>query len=172
MSVFFIFVSVISFCLKTHPGFRVDLPMAYNGTYASGAGAPPHGHDPMGEPPTQTHQYHQHQHSITPPSGSIGPTFRVTNYTSYSSANFTPPGQTTPIATIKGGQRQRLRRNLIGNNGNGNGNGNNGSGLIDNKRHGWNETYGQPHEAFFYVELVCNVWFFIEVIIRLIVSNH
>ncbi|KAH8250920.1 hypothetical protein KR038_005899 [Drosophila bunnanda] len=163
MSVFFIFVSVISFCLKTHPGFRVDLPTASNGTYAAGAGAPPHGHDPMGEPPAQTHQYHQHQHSITPPSGSIGPTFRVTNYTSYSSANFTPPGQTTPIATIKGGQRQRLRRNLIDGN---------GSSLIGGRRHGWNETYGQPHEAFFYVELVCNVWFFIEVIIRLIVSPN
>ncbi|SPP85876.1 blast:Potassium voltage-gated channel protein Shaw [Drosophila guanche] len=73
MSVFFIFVSVISFCLKTHPGFRVDLPLLRNN-----------------------------------------------------------------------GRRQ----------------------------HGWIETYGQPHEAFFYVELVCNVWFFIEVIIRLIVSPN
>ncbi|KAH8293298.1 hypothetical protein KR018_012345, partial [Drosophila ironensis] len=176
MSVFFIFVSVISFCLKTHPGFRVDLPTSPDGGVGHGPGAGPagglpHGHDPMGEPPPppQTHQYHQH--SITPPSGSIGPTFRVTNYTSYSSSNFTAPGQTTPIATIKGGQRQRLRRDV------------NGNGSILNefleqqllghngrRKHGWIETYGQPHEAFFYVELVCNVWFFIEVIIRLIVS--
>ncbi|KQS70372.1 uncharacterized protein Dere_GG24030, isoform C [Drosophila erecta] len=168
MSVFFIFVSVISFCLKTHPGFRVDLPAGAHDAHGPGAGGPPHGHDPMGEPP-QTHQYHQH--SITPPSGSIGPTFRVTNYTSYSSGNFTAPGQTTPIATIKGGQRQRLKRNtngsilnefieekLLGHNG--------------RRKHGWIETYGQPHEAFFYVELVCNVWFFIEVIIRLIVSPN
>lgn len=172
MSVFFIFVSVISFCLKTHPGFRVDLPTSVgsHGPGSGTAGGLPHGHDPMGEPPPppQTHQYHQH--SITPPSGSIGPTFRVTNYTSYSSSNFTAPGQATPIATIKGGQRQRLRREvngsslnefieqqLLGNNG--------------RRKHGWIETYGQPHEAFFYVELVCNVWFFIEVIIRLIVSS-
>lgn len=35
---------------------------------------------------------------------------------------------------------------------------------------GWQETYGQPHEAFFYVELVCNVWFFIELIIRFLVN--
>jgi len=166
MSVFFIFVSVISFCLKTHPGFRVDLPSSPDD--GTGAGGPPHGHDPLGEPP-QTHQYHQH--SITPPSGSIGPTFRVTNYTSYSSGNFTAPGQATPIATIKGGQRQRLKRNI------------NGSSLNEfieqkilgqngRRKHGWIETYGQPHEAFFYVELVCNVWFFIEVLIRLIVSNR
>ncbi|XP_039484314.1 potassium voltage-gated channel protein Shaw isoform X3 [Drosophila santomea] len=168
MSVFFIFVSVISFCLKTHPGFRVDLPSGVHDAHGPGAGGPPHGHDPMAEPP-QTHQYHQH--SITPPSGSIGPTFRVTNYTSYSSGNFTAPGQATPIATIKGGQRQRLKRNI------------NGSILNEfieekilghngRRKHGWIETYGQPHEAFFYVELVCNVWFFIEVIIRLIVSPN
>ncbi|KRJ97951.1 potassium voltage-gated channel protein Shaw isoform X3 [Drosophila yakuba] len=168
MSVFFIFVSVISFCLKTHPGFRVDLPSGVHDAHGPGTGGPPHGHDPMGEPP-QTHQYHQH--SITPPSGSIGPTFRVTNYTSYSSGNFTAPGQATPIATIKGGQRQRLKRNI------------NGSILNEfieekilghngRRKHGWIETYGQPHEAFFYVELVCNVWFFIEVIIRLIVSPN
>ncbi|BFF93671.1 potassium voltage-gated channel protein Shaw [Drosophila madeirensis] len=166
MSVFFIFVSVISFCLKTHPGFRVDLPVTHNGAHS---GSHPHGHDPLGEPPPQTtHQYHQH--SITPPSGSIGPTFRVTNYTSYSSGNFTA-AQATPIATIKGNQRQRLKRDL------------NASvinefiddQLLENngrRQHGWIETYGQPHEAFFYVELVCNVWFFIEVIIRLIVSPN
>ncbi|XP_017121010.1 LOW QUALITY PROTEIN: uncharacterized protein LOC108141908 [Drosophila elegans] len=170
MSVFFIFVSVISFCLKTHPGFRVDLPSGPDDhAHGPGAGVPPHGHDPMGEPPQTHHQYHQH--SITPPSGSIGPTFRVTNYTSYGSGNFTAPGQATPIATIKGGQRQRLKRNT------------NGSSLNEfieeqllghsgKRKHGWIETYGQPHEAFFYVELVCNVWFFIEVIIRLIVSPN
>ncbi|XP_034135262.1 potassium voltage-gated channel protein Shaw isoform X1 [Drosophila guanche] len=166
MSVFFIFVSVISFCLKTHPGFRVDLPVTHNGAHS---GSHPHGHDPLGEPPPQTtHQYHQH--SITPPSGSIGPTFRVTNYTSYSSGNFTA-GQATPIATIKGNQRQRLKRDL---------NASVINEFIDDqllrnngrRQHGWIETYGQPHEAFFYVELVCNVWFFIEVIIRLIVSPN
>ncbi|XP_015035311.2 potassium voltage-gated channel protein Shaw isoform X2 [Drosophila pseudoobscura] len=171
MSVFFIFVSVISFCLKTHPGFRVDLPVTHNGYGGhSGPGSShPHGHDPLGEPPPQTtHQYHQH--SITPPSGSIGPTFRVTNYTSYSSGNFTA-AQATPIASIKGNQRQRLKRDL-------NGSAINefiGDQLLGNngrRQHGWVETYGQPHEAFFYVELVCNVWFFIEVIIRLIVSPN
>ncbi|XP_032293866.1 potassium voltage-gated channel protein Shaw isoform X2 [Drosophila virilis] len=181
MSVFFIFVSVISFCLKTHPGFRVDLPTSYS------AGLPASGHDPLAPPipqqpvqqsqsqphhhSQQQQQYQYHQHSITPPSGSIGPTFRVTNYTSYSSGNLSA-AQATPIATIKGQQqRQRLKRDLntsslnefledklLGQNG--------------RRQHGWIETYGQPHKAFFYVELVCNVWFFIEVVIRLIVSPN
>lgn len=176
MSVFFIFVSVISFCLKTHPGFRVDLPTSYSGDPALS------GHDPLtppiGQQPTQQSapQQQYHQHSITPPSGSIGPTFRVTNYTSYSSSNLSA-AHATPIATIKGNllqqhqqHRQRLKRGvntsslnefieqkLLGHNG--------------RRQHGWIETYGQPHKAFFYVELVCNVWFFIEVVIRLIVSS-
>jgi len=170
MSVFFIFVSVISFCLKTHPGFRVDLPTSFNG------GMPPSGHDPLTAPINQhavqqSPQWQYHQHSITPPSGSIGPTFRVTNYTSYSSGNLSA-AQATPIATIKGSpQRQRLKRNL---------NGSSQNDFIEDKflghngrrQHGWVESsYGQPHKAFFYVELVCNVWFFIEVIIRLIVGS-
>lgn len=37
-------------------------------------------------------------------------------------------------------------------------------------RDGWQETYGQPHLAFFYVELVCNIWFIIELAVRLVVS--
>ncbi|XP_034097364.1 potassium voltage-gated channel protein Shaw isoform X2 [Drosophila albomicans] len=175
MSVFFIFVSVISFCLKTHPGFRVDLPTSYGGS--SDAGSTTSAHDPLTPPISQPPAHHQppqsqyHQHSITPPSGSIGPTFRVTNYTSYSSGNLSA-AQATSIATIKGNQqRQRLKRSL------------NASSLNDfieqkllghngRRQHGWVETYGQPHKAFFYVELVCNVWFFIEVIIRLIVSPN
>ncbi|KAH8274152.1 hypothetical protein KR044_012518, partial [Drosophila immigrans] len=174
MSVFFIFVSVISFCLKTHPGFRVDLPTSYGG---DDGGSTSSGPDPLTPPINQPPAHHQppqsqyHQHSITPPSGSIGPTFRVTNYTSYSSGNLSS-AQATSIATIKGNQqRQRLKRSL------------NASSLNDfieqkllghngRRQHGWVETYGQPHKAFFYVELVCNVWFFIEVIIRLIVSPN
>ncbi|KAH8418850.1 hypothetical protein KR222_004581, partial [Zaprionus bogoriensis] len=171
MSVFFIFVSVISFCLKTHPGFRVDLPTSYGGGGDAVGGSP--GPDPLAPPPPlsqapgqQGPQLHYHQPSITPPSGSIGPTFRVTNYTSYSSGNLSA-AQATPIAVIKGYlQRQRLKRDA------------NSSRLHDllghsgHRQHGWIETYGQPHKAFFYVELVCNVWFFIEVVIRLIVSPN
>uniref|UniRef100_A0AAG5D8H7 Ion transport domain-containing protein n=1 Tax=Anopheles atroparvus TaxID=41427 RepID=A0AAG5D8H7_ANOAO len=41
-----------------------------------------------------------------------------------------------------------------------------GASIVEN----WQETYGQPHEAFFYVELVCNVWFIIELTVRLVVS--
>ncbi|ALC44463.1 Shawl [Drosophila busckii] len=166
MSVFFIFVSVISFCLKTHPGFRVDLPTSYE----TGGGSLldpsiPHSASPHHHHQPQQHQYHQH--SITPPSGSIGPTFRVTNYTSYSIGNLSA-AQATPIVTIKGyQQQQRLKREIL-NASCSSGIDNNGAG----RQHGWVETYGQPHKAFFYVELVCNVWFFIEVIIRLIVSPN
>lgn len=32
--------------------------------------------------------------------------------------------------------------------------------------------YDQPHEAFFYVELLCNIWFIIEFTIRLLVSPN
>lgn len=35
----------------------------------------------------------------------------------------------------------------------------------------WQENYGQPHKAFFYVELVCNVWFTIELAVRSVVST-
>ncbi|XP_058120766.1 potassium voltage-gated channel protein Shaw-like [Anopheles ziemanni] len=44
--------------------------------------------------------------------------------------------------------------------------------ITTNGTAGWQETYGQPHEAFFYVELVCNVWFIIELTVRLVVSPN
>ena len=34
----------------------------------------------------------------------------------------------------------------------------------------WHPLWLEPHEAFFYVELVCNVWFTLEICIRFIVS--
>ncbi|XP_059616493.1 potassium voltage-gated channel protein Shaw-like [Phlebotomus argentipes] len=71
ISVFFICTSVISFCLKTHPGFRVEIP--------------------------------------------------------------------TPIA---------------------------------HANDGWQDSHGQPHLAFFYVELVCNVWFIIELAVRFVVAPN
>ncbi|XP_052892219.1 potassium voltage-gated channel protein Shaw-like [Anopheles moucheti] len=76
ISVFFICISVISFCLKTHPGLRVEIPAILNITNNGSLGALP------------------------------------------------------------------------------------------------DETYGQPHEAFFYVELVCNVWFIIELTVRLVVTPN
>lgn len=211
MSVFFIFVSVISFCLKTHPGFRVDFPATHTDHGSSSPSAVPH------TPPVNIPSIpHQHNMPPVPPSAHIATTVTAApgtrsgavgnmsppmhhgnggfggvnvssasgiNYTlahTFKVTNYTTPGSvgnvSQPIATfsLKGStigsttSRNRLKRSIR-----------NVKDLIkekllggvDHHGHGWHESYGQPHEAFFYVELVCNVWFFIEVLIRLIVSG-
>lgn len=105
-SVLFIMVSVISFCLKTHPGFRVEIPPIANDNGPSNITL-----DNL---------------SVT----TIPSTFTI---------------------------HQRNSRNRIS------------TRYSSYVGDGWQETYGQPHEAFFYVELVCNVWFFIELIVRFVV---
>lgn len=99
-SVVFIVVSVISFCLKTHPGFRVEIPAVESADSNLTAVYP----------------------TTTRPPRTSRPNRISTQYSSY-----------------------------VGD--------------------GWQETYGQPYEGFFYVELVCNVWFFVELIIRFVVSE-
>ncbi|XP_067620745.1 voltage-gated potassium channel KCNC3 [Eurosta solidaginis] len=210
MSVFFIFVSVISFCLKTHPGFRVDFPATHSEHGPSPSVAP---HTPTIHIPSIPH--HQHNMAQVPPSAHIAGSvtaapgtssraaanihqalhgsgtisvgggitsattsfnhtlahaFKVTNYTiTQSGANITQPIATFSLKGINT-KRNRLKRSILDTN---------VKDLIeknllgvDHHGHGWHESYGQPHEAFFYVELVCNVWFFIEVLIRLIVSPN
>lgn len=100
-SVVFIVVSVISFCLKTHPGFRVEIPAVESADSNLTTGL--------------------HYSTTTRPPRTSRPNRISTQYSSY-----------------------------VGD--------------------GWQETYGQPYEGFFYVELVCNVWFFVELIIRFVVS--
>ncbi|XP_036322380.1 uncharacterized protein LOC118736393 [Rhagoletis pomonella] len=209
MSVFFIFVSVISFCLKTHPGFRVDFPATHTDHAASPSAAPhtppvnipsiPHQHNMPPVPPSAhiastitaapgTHSSAVGSMGLSKQHGSVAGvggdvsnalgnnqtlafTLKVTNYTIPGNINNT----SQPIATfsLKGGtsKRHRLKRSILS--------GNVKDlierkllGAVDHHGHGWHESYGQPHEAFFYVELVCNVWFFIEVLIRLIVSPN
>lgn len=101
-SVVFIVVSVISFCLKTHPGFRVEIPAVESADSNLTAGL--------------------HYSTTTRAPRTSRPNRISTQYSSY-----------------------------VGD--------------------GWQETYGQPYEGFFYVELVCNVWFFVELIIRFVVSE-
>ncbi|XP_018785862.1 PREDICTED: potassium voltage-gated channel protein Shaw [Bactrocera latifrons] len=165
MSVFFIFVSVISFCLKTHPGFRVDFPATHT----------EHGPSPSAVPHTPSRTHSHHSDSGTGASGinyTLAHTFKVTNYTAPGNANTSQFIATFTLKGTGGGglsNRNRLKRSIR-----------NVKDLIqqkllggvDHHGHGWHESYGQPHEAFFYVELVCNVWFFIEVLIRLIVSPN
>ena len=177
MSVFFIFVSVISFCLKTHPGFRVDFTPTNIQPTASATNLPniPQHQNIM--PPTlnaSSYREFKGNSSISSSSNSnssssndglasgvtlLQPTFKVINYTSPLGGNYSS-SLATPIATFsleKTRRNERTRRE---------------SDDADDTSHahGWHQSFGQPHEAFFYVELVCNVWFFFEVIIRFIVS--
>lgn len=121
-SVLFIVASVISFCLKTHPGFRVEIPAVENATAAAA-------------------------HAIDQNVSHVGSAATM--------VAARPPTAATTITQLtprmRGANRISTRySSYVGD--------------------GWQETYGQPHEAFFYVELVCNVWFFVELIIRFVVS--
>lgn len=112
-------VSVISFCLKTHPGFRVEIPSS-NIDISNNMSA-----------------YH-HTTTLSP----------------------MPTTHTTTTTTIATAPTQRYMQKTDCN----------GRRYTSYAGDGWQNTYGQPHEAFFYVELVCNVWFFFELIIRFLVS--
>ena len=125
ISVFFICISVISFCLKTHPGLRVETPIIINATgtlsdlYQNGSTIPP-------SPSTTTATSQQPSRSY------------------YSTGLFNRHMRSSVISSS-------LSHNRL---------------IYDN----WQETYGQPHSAFFYVELVCNFWFIFEFTVRLVVS--
>lgn len=173
MSVFFIFVSVISFCLKTHPGFRVDFPP--DGSPLSSA---------TSSIPLTTTSNNINNNNNNSPSSVFNMTF--VNQANYiNNKNNTRRADLNAIAsggnlssifdssslTYKSSNRKRLKRSIF--------NGSELNQFFEQKilggtphHHGWHESYGHPHGAFFYVELVCNVWFFIEVIIRLIVSPN
>lgn len=113
ISVFFICTSVIVFCLKTHPGFRVE--SAYN----------------------------------SPLNGTLGDFDNGTISFSNATTTTRAPPTASPFFT---GRLPSWKRPAM-------------------LKYNWQETYGQPHLAFFYVELVCNIWFIIELAIRLVVSG-
>lgn len=131
---------MISFCLKTHPGLRVEIPTTLNITTNSS---------------NTSGSYYDNNGTI------IEPTQIPTPSTLSSS---------TPAATTTTTSRPMLHRSsrfsTASNNWLALSSSSKGPRLIDN----WQETYGQPHEAFFYVELVCNVWFIIELTVRFVVS--
>ncbi|KAM7353672.1 shaw-like isoform 2-T3 [Cochliomyia hominivorax] len=166
MSVFFIFVSVISFCLKTHPGFRVDFIPTNSQQTSASSSLPTIIPQHQNMPPTlNSTSSTSSKREFNDSSGHLPllqHMFKVINYTSPIGANYSS-ALATPIATfsLEKSRRtsERTRRQ---------------SDLEDEARHahGWHQSFGQPHEAFFYVELVCNVWFFFEVIIRFIVSPN
>ncbi|XP_039438720.1 potassium voltage-gated channel protein Shaw-like [Culex pipiens pallens] len=134
ISVFFICISVISFCLKTHPGLRVELPPALLNISANGTSA-----------------------LLANMTSIVGPlTGGPSSGTNSADGKADPRANPRPLRT--GRLISSAYRINSGKGGN----------IVDN----WQETYGQPHEAFFYVELVCNVWFIIELTVRLVVAPN
>lgn len=158
MSVFFIFVSVISFCLKTHPGFRVDFAPTNNQQHQPQTSLNlPTIPQQQNMPPTLNASSTRELNDSSGAVPLLHPTFKVINYTTHNNGNYSSP-LATPIAKFSLEKSRRA-------------NGRSKRQSDDARHvHGWHESFGQPHEAFFYVELVCNVWFFFEVIIRFIVS--
>jgi len=106
VSVFFILVSILIFCLKTHPNLR--LPVIQNLTV------------------TQL---------PSPVNFSVGPL-------------------TSTAAAAAGGRRRSSTSRL--------------------SQHTWmlDKRKTEPHEAFFFIECVCNGWFTFELIIRFVVSPN
>uniref|UniRef100_A0A182PPR6 BTB domain-containing protein n=1 Tax=Anopheles epiroticus TaxID=199890 RepID=A0A182PPR6_9DIPT len=161
ISVFFICISVISFCLKTHPGLRVEIPAILNITTNGTASVLPD------ELPTTLDELLDHGRlddlmlDYSSPTGisSASTASTITTTTSATteshSASPTRPETTTQRTGRIVSSAYRM-------------NSGKGASIVEN----WQETYGQPHEAFFYVELVCNVWFIIELTVRLVVTPN
>ncbi|XP_055680302.1 potassium voltage-gated channel protein Shaw-like [Lutzomyia longipalpis] len=112
ISVFFICTSVISFCLKTHPDFRVEIPS-----------------------PTT------HMNITTPMPTAISLEERTSRARLANKTTTLGERHTPTFLNLR-----RVRKD------------------------GWQD--GQPHLAFFYVELVCNVWFIIELAVRFVVAPN
>ncbi|XP_063702622.1 potassium voltage-gated channel protein Shaw-like [Culicoides brevitarsis] len=151
ISVFFICISVISFCLKTHPGLRVELPPLLNVT------------SNMTGSSFENVTVDELLDSTAP----IIATVTTASTTTSTTTPVTTSTETTASPTMRGpvfrgsrfgtplSQSHALWKN-------------DRRQVMDN----WQETYGQPHEAFFYVELVCNIWFIIELTVRFVVSPN
>uniref|UniRef100_A0A336KTB5 CSON015567 protein n=1 Tax=Culicoides sonorensis TaxID=179676 RepID=A0A336KTB5_CULSO len=154
ISVFFICISVISFCLKTHPGLRVELSPLLNIT-SNLTGS--HVIDILIDPNMTSDDILDIASPIT---STIPSTTSTTPSTTIPTSTDAPVTARSPV--FRGSrfgtplsQSQSLWKN-------------DRRQVMDN----WQETYGQPHEAFFYVELVCNIWFIIELTVRFVVSPN
>lgn len=130
-------VSVISFCLKTHPGFRVQMTPT-NGDFINN---------------NLTRNTILRFVSTTPST-----VFTTTEEDGGDDdvASTVPP----PVIQLRALTRERP------------------SGKMNTRcahygsSNSMPDAYDQPHEAFFYVELLCNLWFIIEFTTRLLVSPN
>ncbi|XP_065092312.1 potassium voltage-gated channel protein Shaw-like [Ochlerotatus camptorhynchus] len=160
ISVFFICISVISFCLKTHPGLRVEIPAILNvSTSGSSIGAILANVTSFGQTDSVSSSSGSNSgkedegsvHVDPPPAATVAVSREgspaKSSSGSFGSGLFQRPAGRLISSAYRGGK---------------------GANIVDN----WQETYGQPHEAFFYVELVCNVWFIIELMVRLVVAPN
>lgn len=129
-------VSVISFCLKTHPGFRVEMTPAINNNVSI------------------SRNTFVHFQSTTPPS-SIFTTTDGSDSGDVPSSSPPPAPPQARASTLQTHERSgKVNMRYI------------------NYGHGMPDAYDQPHEAFFYVELLCNAWFIIEFTTRFLVSPN
>lgn len=170
----FIVASVISFCLKTHPGFRVEIPVlqsfAIDQNVSATATAAAAAATTTTTAAATTVGALAPGVAVPAARGGVGgaafyattttttTTLRTTTMRTTSTTTQMPPTPMPPqpsLSRISGGVPSRNRISTRY------------SSYVGD---GWQETYGQPHEGFFYVELVCNVWFFVELIIRFVVS--
>lgn len=153
-------VSVISFCLKTHPGFRVEMTPAFNSEFINNS--------------LNYHSRNAHLSSISMPRTApttTSTTFRYVRSASSKSSgsSFSPTTASTivdkstvPTSTIfdsttQQTQPERMTTRYVHYN-------------SHNRRpYVVPDVYDQPHEAFFYVELLCNLWFIIEFTTRFLV---
>uniref|UniRef100_A0A182F5V3 Uncharacterized protein n=1 Tax=Anopheles albimanus TaxID=7167 RepID=A0A182F5V3_ANOAL len=180
ISVFFICISVISFCLKTHPGLRVEIPailnVTSNGTLPAILPNVPGSLDSLlldgsttmdalfdDEPFLGGSMPRPSSTVTTPDSRTLTSTGSSSSSTTTST---TPPSSPKPTRSSRPEMTTQRTGRIVSsayriNSGK-------GASIVEN----WQETYGQPHEAFFYVELVCNVWFIIELTVRLVVSPN
>ncbi|XP_055541903.1 potassium voltage-gated channel protein Shaw-like [Wyeomyia smithii] len=173
ISVFFICISVISFCLKTHPGLRVEIPavtnMSTNGSSSALANVtgiagflfttPPDGKGGGGEDGSENGSLHTSNNSdqilTTELPRPARPPPRMAELSNRQASASFGAGYVSQRSGRLISSAYRMQSGK-------------GSNIVDN----WQETYGQPHEAFFYVELVCNVWFIIELMVRLVVTPN
>ncbi|XP_037903045.1 potassium voltage-gated channel protein Shaw-like isoform X2 [Hermetia illucens] len=188
LSVFFICISVISFCLKTHPGFRVGFPTPSASTSIIETGAPSSSQAAETDgrvlaPSFSTlHRGARDVSLISPTNSEVTGNYNAASarglsateskgvkgattarpqqvYTSAPSSVKLPSAHVASVVKVERSDRSnhsKTRYNFT---------------TKTPYRLG-HESFGQPHEAFFYVELVCNVWFFFEVIVRFIVSPN
>lgn len=138
ISVFFICVSVLSFCLKTHPDLRVKsfdpLVNLANFTSTNSTNSTWYAED------VRTNQ-------------EIADKKQMEKTNSNHPADDTSDNNFSPVRITRRNEYGYYSKS------------NPFQGTLNQWR------VGQPHRAFFYVELVCNVWFTIELAVRSVVSN-